>query len=427
MLNNQPLYTEFDLLPKKFDKTPNEIFSMDDVEWEKWALECRDYLIDLYKNHNTPFCGNSKSVDQIINDFKKLRDLDVEDGKSKVHYKNNNSDSVLMGNNRFSAGITNWFPEILEVGRTVNNKLGKSLWDALLDEKWFLKRFNGITRKDIHTKKELPKTISKGLVNELRLKLGHPATNFRAEVSKWIWFTHLKPFINDDELVVFDPSGGWAGRLVGFLAAVSNEMFKGKKMVYIVTDPNPIVGERYKMLVGFWKENIYPNLNVELVYHQLGSELINTTDTFEKYKNKVSVVFTSPPYFDRERYVEDKNQSFNKFNNYDHWRDYFLEPTLENGFDLLRCEGYLLWNIADVDGYTLQIDTCSILEMLEMKPLQTHKMVMGVTNVEKHLGVQIHNGNYKKYENIFTYQKQSEINTVSINNTGYCKSQYLVA
>ena len=53
--------------------------------------------------------------------------------------------------------------------------------------------------EDIHKKEKLPKTISKNLVNELRLKLGHPATNFRAEVAKWIWTEYLKPFKNDDE------------------------------------------------------------------------------------------------------------------------------------------------------------------------------------------------------------------------------------
>lgn len=425
--NNNPLYTEFNILPKELDKTLDEISSMGDDEWKVWALECRDHLIDLYQNHNTPFSGNSKSVDQIISDFKKLRDLDVQDENSKVYYQNSNGDSVLMGNNRFSAGITNWFPEILEVGRTVNDRYENSLWDGLSDEKWFLKNFERITRRELYNKQELPKVISQGLTNELRIKLAYPVTNFRAEVSKWIWFTHLKPFINDDELAVWDPSGGWAGRLVGFLAAASHKIFKGKKMVYIVTDPNPIVGERYEMLVSFWKEHIYTDLNVELVYHKLGSEMINSTDTFEKYKNKVSVVFTSPPYFYRERYVEDENQSFNKFNNYEHWRDYFLEPTLDNGYDLLRDDGYLLWNIADVDGYTLEIDTCDILEMLEMKPLKTHKMLMGTANVEKHLGVQIHNGNYKKYENVFSYQKQSQTTGVLVNNITYKKSLDLVA
>lgn len=423
MFNNKPLYTVFEILPSELDLTPTQISALSDDAWREWALKCRDHFISLYEDKNCPFSGNSKSEQTIIEEFKKLDTLDVDDEKSKVFFKNSSNENVLMGYNRYSAGITNWFPEMLEVSRTINKRVEPSLWDALLDEKWFLKKFDGITRRDLYTKQKLPKTISENLVNELRIKLGHPVTNFRAEVAKWIWTEHLKPFVSDNELVVWDPSGGWAGRLVGFLAASSNKMFEDKKFTYIVTDPNPIVGERYQMLYSFWKENINPKLNVELVYHRLGSELINTTDTFEKYKNKVSVVFTSPPYFDRERYSENEAQSFSKFNSYTHWRDYFLEPTLDNGFKLLRDDGYLLWNIADVDGYTLESDTCNILEMLEMQPLPTIKMVMGAKNEEKHLGVEIHNGNYKKYENVFAYRKVLEASLLPANNVEYRKEK----
>lgn len=231
MLNNKPLYTEFMILPKELDLTPSEIFSLDDSKWKVWALKCRKHLISLYQDRNCPFCGNSKSEKQIITEFKKLDSLDVYDEKKKVFLKNSNNESVLIGYNRYSSGITNWFPEIIEVKRTNKNRIENSLLDSLLDEQYFLKKFDDITRKDIHKKGKLPKTISKNLVNELRLKLGHPATNFRAEVSKWIWTEYLKPFLNDDELIVWDPSGGWAGRLIGFLSASSNKIFQDKKMV----------------------------------------------------------------------------------------------------------------------------------------------------------------------------------------------------
>ena len=408
--NYNPMYVDFKILPTELDYTPTYIQSMSDSEWEIWALECRNYFIEQYQIHKRPFIGNKKSLEQIICDFKKLDQLDTNDIDNKVCIQNTNGDTVLMGNNRYSAGILNWFPEIIEVKRTVNNQITNSLWDTVLDKDLFLKKFNGITRKDIHCREVLPKTISDGLSNQMRLKMGHPATNFRAEVSKWIWFNHLQVFANtnEKELVVFDPSGGWGGRLVGFLANASNPIFKGKKLVYIVTDPNPTVGERYKQLLGFWKQHINPNLNVKLEYLQIGSQEIDTSLIFEKYRGKVSVVFTSPPYFDRERYREEVTQSFNMFNNYECWRDYFLEPTLDNGYELLRKNGHLLWNIADVDGYTLESDSCNILEMLGLEKQPTLKMTAGNKNVQKHLGVKIHTGQYKKYENIFVFKKSGE-------------------
>ena len=141
MLNNKPLYTEFEILPKELDLTPNEIFKLDDSKWKTWALKCREHLISLYQDNNCPFSGNSKSEEQIISEFKKLDSLDVNKKKNKVMLRNSNNEIVLSGYNRYSSGITNWFPEIIEVKRTVNNRIQNSLFDSLLDEQYFLKKF----------------------------------------------------------------------------------------------------------------------------------------------------------------------------------------------------------------------------------------------------------------------------------------------
>ncbi len=425
MLNNNPIYVDNITLPSRLDLTPSEIQEMNNTDWRLWALRCREHFIQQYQEYKKPFIGNTKSLKQIIDDFKRLNTLNVEDENKKVCFSNHNQELVLTGYSRYSAGILNWFPEIMEVKRTVGNRVENSLWDSLRDKDLFLKKFDAITRKDIAKRNEVKK-ISDGLVNLLRLRLGHPATNFRAEVSKWIWFNHLKPFVNNtiDELIVYDPSGGWAGRLVGFLAMASNPIFKEKRLIYLVTDPNPLVGKRYEMLLSFWKEHINPEINVVLDYHKIGSEKIHITDSFKKYKNKVSVVFTSPPYFSRERYVEDNEQSFNKFKTYEYWRDYFLEPTLENGYELLQKNGHIVWNIADVDGFTLEDDSCNIMSMLEMKQKQTLKMIMGTKNIEPHLGIEVDIGRYKKFENVFVFQKQAvasnninEIECIPVKNT----------
>ena len=45
-------------------------------------------------------------------------------------------------------------------------------------------------------------------------------------------------------------------------------------------------------------------------YFQEGSEHIGNHPDFQQYKGKLDMVFTSPPYFDREQYSEDEEQSF---------------------------------------------------------------------------------------------------------------------
>ena len=51
-------------------------------------------------------------------------------------------------------------------------------------------------------------------------------------------------------------------------------------------------------------------------------------------KGKLDMVFTSPPYFDREQYSEDDEQSFKSYPMYSDWRDNFLKrPTLTNAYE----------------------------------------------------------------------------------------------
>jgi DNA modification methylase len=77
--------------------------------------------------------------------------------------------------------------------------------------------------------------------------------------------------------------------------------------------------------------------------YQYGSEEIG-----KHISKEVDLVFTSPPYFNREAYSNDNTQSYKKFSNYDSWRDGFLRPTLETCVKWLKKDRYLLWNIADI-------------------------------------------------------------------------------
>lgn len=113
---------------------------------------------------------------------------------------------------------------------------------------------------------------------------------------------------------------------------------------------------------------------------QFGSEIMNEHPGFKKHKGKIDIVFTSPPYFGKEVYSEDKEQSANKFSEYDSWRDGFLKPTLQTASEWLRPGGYLLWSISNVTfstkSYPLEADSCSILDGLGLKHVETLKMAL---------------------------------------------------
>ena len=202
-------------------------------------------------------------------------------------------------------------------------------------------------------------------------------------------------------------------------------MSSKKSIHYIGTDPNTdnwideIDKSRYEYVADFFnnealetnpfweeKKNTYH-------YFQLGSEHVGDHPDFQQYKGKLDMVFTSPPYFDREQYSEDEEQSFKSYPMYSDWRDNFLRPTLTNAYESLRNDRYLLWNIADIKigkstFHPLEQDSIDIIESLGGKYEGKLKMMMasmiGVdqSNVKNAVSI---DGTLHKYEPIFIFKK----------------------
>ena len=110
------------------------------------------------------------------------------------------------------------------------------------------------------------------------------------------------------------------------------------------------IKNRYKLLYKYWKKYINPEINLSLDTDTIGSETIFSSNKFEKLRGKVHLIFTSPPYFDKEKYSSDPEQSYLKFTDFKSWEYGFLKPVLKNIFDLLRPSGEAWINIADIKG-----------------------------------------------------------------------------
>jgi hypothetical protein len=216
---------------------------------------------------------------------------------------------------------------------------------------------------------------------------------------------------------VYDPSAGWGGRILGAMSSL-------KRIHYIGTDPNTdnyideLGKSRYEYVADFFNNEVLETNPFweedKNTYHlfQDGSEFIGNNPEFQTYKGTLDLVFTSPPYFDREQYSEDEEQSYKLYPKYDSWRDGFLKPTLVNAFDSLREDRYLLWNIADIKVgkiyHPLEQDSIDILLSLgaeyqgKLKMLMTSMVGVDQSNVKNAVKI---NGTYLKYEPIFIFYK----------------------
>ena len=266
------------------------------------------------------------------------------------------------------------------------------------------------------------------ILQVFRLSCGQPAVNFPALTAKWIYENYTSHIDTDEPLHIYDSSAGWGGRIIGAMSS-------RKKTHYIGTDPNPdnFIDElgitRYEYVANFYNKNcvddysdkltsffdVKPQSNTFEVF-QDGSELIQNNPEFQKYKGKLDISFTSPPYFNREQYSQDEKQSFKAYGEYEDWRDNFLKPTLTTIYEYMKNDRYILWNIADIKigestYYPLEQDSIDILEELGCEYKGRLKMLMtrmvgldpsksGIKNAVEY------DGKSYKFEPIFVFHKK---------------------
>lgn len=79
--------------------------------------------------------------------------------------------------------------------------------------------------------------------------------------------------------------------------------------------------------------------------HQTGSE------DFVPEFGEVDLCFSSPPYFDCEKYSDDAEQSYIRYPTREDWLNGYLGKTLLNCRRGLKLTGFLVVNIANVKSY----------------------------------------------------------------------------
>jgi len=249
------------------------------------------------------------------------------------------------------------------------------------------------------------------------------AVNFPPMIAKYLYEKYTDHCKDQKVINIYDPSAGWGGRIAGAMTVQED-----RHIHYIGTDPNMdnFIDElgitRYEYLAQFINHSLSSGWGYEphtFDVYQLGSEVIGKDKNFKKYKGKLDLVFTSPPYFNREGYSEDETQSLKKFPVYKNWVDGFLRPTLETAVEYLKHDRYLLWNVADIfcgkECIPIEQDSNKILKSLGMKFIGVEKMCLagmpGANRVSPETGLpqcknfcKI-NGKWHKYEPIFVWFK----------------------
>jgi hypothetical protein len=151
-------------------------------------------------------------------------------------------------------------------------------------------------------------------------------SNFRPTAAKYIYNTYGK------QGVVYDPCAGWGGRLFGFLASNCER--------YIGTDPSKKSYNGLNEIARTFNKGIlFDEFKDIEIYNQCAEDWIPM--------RKVDLVFTSPPYFDCEKYSDEPTQSYLRHPTREKWTEGFLREMIKGCKIIMKDDAKMILNIAN--------------------------------------------------------------------------------
>lgn len=205
-------------------------------------------------------------------------------------------------------------------------------------------------------------------------------SNFRPTAAKAIY----EHFSTDNDRVL-DFSAGYGGRLLGCLALARS---------YLGIDP---CTDQVKGLRAMYSklQSLLPTQSTVEIVHACAEDFIPTLPT-----GHFALVFSSPPYFDRERYSMEPSQSYIRYPSYDRWLRHFLSPITTEAARVLRHGGFFIINVADVNGLGLTKDAV-LLAAQHLTPVQVLRLRLANKPYLRRDQTLPH-----RYESILVFQKQ---------------------
>ena len=190
------------------------------------------------------------------------------------------------------------------------------------------------------------KTLKKNFETALSISGGRVAmkpSNFPMKTVDHI----LKCYNTNDNY--YDFSCGWGIRMLSSMK---------HKINYYGTDPNNILVERLNEIHEDYdavnKVNTFVDIRCQ------GSEVF-----VPKWKGKMGLIFSSPPYYNLEDYKVGEQSIEGK--TYEEWLDQYMYRTLKNCKDYLTDDGYLLINVKNFSIFKIYDDTLSLAKSLELE------------------------------------------------------------
>lgn len=148
---------------------------------------------------------------------------------------------------------------------------------------------------------------------------------FRPAYAKYIY----SKYCTAECPTVWDPSAGFGARMLGFVSSFSGG-------TYICNEPS----SRTRADLSNLASDIV-SYGYDIIINSAGSEMMAPDEC------TVDFVFTSPPYYDTEKYYDESGQAWKEYKTYQEWVDSYVKPTVKHAYVCLKQNSKFVINVSN--------------------------------------------------------------------------------
>jgi len=298
-------FTGYEPVYDQLDKFTNEVYNQD-------PAGTIDQVKSLYRSINlVPI--NYYTEQGLINELRQFQ-------SKAINPVDNNT--IGLGNNQGQSINRFMFPNMMTAepkGRGSNSLRDRFLNDAKLER---------AIRICFEFRDGDKLVYPTAMRRALELVTGENIQNFKPQNARAI-AEHLCPVMWGN---IYDYSAGYGGRMLGITSSKMGYKYTG-------IDPNTKTFANLEYLSG-------------LISEAYGRDATLHCDVSEQFQPKdVDLAFSSPPYFNLEKYCDEPTQCMVRCTTLDHWFELYAVPTMQNIHRGLNNDGVFATNIADYKSY----------------------------------------------------------------------------
>lgn len=239
----------------------------------------------------------------------------------------------------------------------------------------------------------MPETLRRGFISSRKV-----VSIFKPVTAAQIYAEHLDMSVfsgagaEKRKPVVWDPSAGFGSRMLGFASVCPGG-------IYIANEPAAMTRAD---LLSLSKE-----LPIQVKIMAEGSEVVGPSEP-------VDLVFTSPPYFDKEKYFDEPGQCWRDYKSAQEWTESYVWPTIRKAAGALRPGGKLIINI-DHENKDIFM---SIAHRAGLQFLNQYNLIIGKDHFAKaNAATSVDDSAQSRSEPILVFQKTSNVISVDVEGT----------